>query len=548
MKIGEAIQAFNRSTEEEERILRSVINEMGKPAEIYSVYSPTCENESIWVKAQKILKVTGFRPGKAKALILSRVKTGIKNKNTKLISIFWMLYFNCVVTYLRKEHPNLNQLLLERDLESDPDSTVKIISAIKNVAILYEVTDSQIEDIYECYWFDRVDDFRSLLKQSKFDVGLVKELILASEKKQLKAVSNLEKKLKSVGISTKLQEEISSLRKSVSDVTSKIDHLKEDFELESTKIEKSFVEIVDVRISNLEKKQINSLDSEKKKKIEAKISENQESINRLNNKIEKLTAEKEKKKLVRKISFVNDPTAFSLDVRHLLNEDKFTVEHAHIIKDIIVSNGAFYLNSEDFFFSTCSKLINEGRVKEIVLTPSRLEFTDDELGLLLDYEAIYLKNISSGFIEGAVLPLVIKSNSIVDNNFPKVFLEYDQNINPSIEALIRKSTLDLSIEAISKLAAIDIENGISGDQRPEISDITRYYSEVHKVLNNTGIYLEREVYERLISLGQLLTKYIHEDSALPLALRIVAIPYIESRFGKTKSQVTLELINGIISG
>jgi len=120
LKIGEAIKAFDRSSEEEDRILKSVIHGVGKAAEVYSVYSPGCDDDLIWKKAQKILNITGFRPGKARGIILSRVDKGIKSNNPKSTLIFWMIYFNCVVTYLRKEHPNLNQLLLERDLESDP--------------------------------------------------------------------------------------------------------------------------------------------------------------------------------------------------------------------------------------------------------------------------------------------------------------------------------------------------------------------------------------------------------------------------------------------
>jgi len=270
-------------------------------------------------------------------------------------------------------------------------------------------------------------------------------------------------------------------------------------------------------------------------------------IDNLNKKIETLTAEKEKKRLVRKKLFVNDISSFSKNVKHIINNDKFNVFHSEVLKDTIILNGAFYIDSEKMFSSICSHLIREGRVKEIVITPSKLEFTNEEFEQFLDYEAIYLKNISAGFIEGTVIPLIIKSNSIVDANFPKVFVEYDGDINSSMEALIRKSSLDLSIETIIALTAIDSDKEGSRNEQSENFEISSYYSDVQKILNNTGVYLDREVYERLVNLGHIFVKHMNENSALPLALKIVVIPYVDSVYGKTKSQVALELINGTFS-
>lgn len=546
MKIGEAIQAVRRSELETKRILSSVIEGIGKPAEIYSRYSPSHENDRVWAIAQKKMKITGFRPGKAKAVILPRVQKGIMEGNSRAIEVFWMIYFNCVVAFLRKEHANLNQLLLDRDLESDPDSTEQLLTAIKNVSVLYDVSDSQIEDLYEAYWFERIEGFKGITSQGDIDLDIVKELINKSEIKQKETLALLQKELKKAGPTSNTTLEIDNLKNEISMTANKLEVLKEGFDLEAAKIERSFAELIEGRISELERKQISNNDQVKKEQIENRVALNQENIDRLNKKIQTLTIEKERKKSSKNRSVVSNAADLTKRLNKLSEVNSFSVEHSLLLRDLLNAQGAFYIESDDVFSTICYELINENRVKEIVLSPSKYEFSEEEYEDFLSYDAIYLKNISSAFIEGTVLPVLIKSNSVINKDFPKVFVEFDSELNSVLESQIRKNSMDLTLDVLDQINELEVMKAPGSDHERR-NQISSYYIDVHKVLLNYNMYLDRQIYERMIKVGQVVSEYSTDEITFNFSLMVVLIPYVHSNYGELKAQVVVELLNGFIA-
>ena len=238
MKIGTALQTLERSEKEGHRILNAVIEKEGKPFEIYSSFSVRCDNAKLWSKAQKVLNITGFRPGKAKSIILPRIYQQIKIGNTHAISIFWMLYKQCIVDYLNKESPNLNQLLLQREYEGDPESSKSLLKAIKDSSELYEVSNSQIEDLYEGFWFERVEDLANILSSTRINLSLVKELIHRSERSYSLNIESLRKEITDLKSRYELTANVEELTRKISSINSRVDILQKDFDLEAAKFEK----------------------------------------------------------------------------------------------------------------------------------------------------------------------------------------------------------------------------------------------------------------------------------------------------------------------
>ena len=181
MKIGDAIQTIERSEFERNRILNSISSGIGKPFEIFNTYSIRIRDQSLWASAHKRLQIKGFRPGKANDLVLSRVTRGIHDNDRKIEPIFWSLYIPSVVSYFNIEHSNLNKLLLEKDLEGDSNSTDSIVKEIMKYIASYDVVTDQIEELYELWWFERIDNLYKLFANQEVNITVVKEIISKSE-------------------------------------------------------------------------------------------------------------------------------------------------------------------------------------------------------------------------------------------------------------------------------------------------------------------------------------------------------------------------------
>lgn len=544
MKIGEAIQALERSDGESTRILSSVQKGIGKPAELFSSYAQTFDQHNVLVKAQRTLGITGFRPGKAKDLILARVINGLKTQNFQVLQVFWMIYRHCVIAFLHEEQANLNKLLLETDLDNDPDSTDYLLKSIKNAAPIYDVSDTEIEDFYEFYWFERTENLSHILSESDVTMDVVEALIKKSEIGQKKQLDSLSHKLIRDEPSTETIMKIDRVKSELSSTKESIRELRADFDLESAKFEKNFVELIERRITDLEATLASSDDQEKQKQLENTVAKNQESIDRLNNRIKVLTDERKRKESKKQHPFASNPDGLIERLKYLPEARGMSTNQNALLRKILDDTNSFYVDSNIIFSIICGDLIKEGRVKEVVLTPSVLDFNNDEYEEFCSYDVLYLRNLSSTYLDGTVLPLLIKSNSEVETTFPKVFLEKDPALSPSFEARILHHSVYLSFELISQITSMALaKKQVTSTENNQI--LSSMYSDAAKMLSNHGIALDRLVYDSAIKIGFITSNYCSVDEAYDFSFRAIIIPCVTNVYGINKAQVVIELFNDL---
>ncbi len=544
MKIGQAITDLDKPEEEQARIMKSVVSGVGRPSDIYSQYSPLIEEHSFWRFAQRALRITGFRPGKAKKQVLISIQNGIKNNNIQATNVFWETYLNSVITYLRKEHPNLDKLLLEQEFEADPDSSNDLIQSVKLAAPIYDVTNTQIEEFYEIYWFTRLKNLDDILKSKSVSFEVVEALISKSERTQLKRISELKAGLNKLELNK--NPSLKRIRGELVKLERKIDHIKEDLSLDVTKLEKQFLETIEYRVAELEKQNARDIESEDKRSLENIVTQNQENIDRLNKKLIQLSQEKKKRKHKNRSNFIANAREFICNIQGIYGLKDLNEKHVAVLNELLRFQGAYYVESDSIMSSFCQEQLKEKQVNELVLTPSKVEFTAHELQDFSNYDVLYLKNVSACFIEGVVIPLLLKSNSVVKNDFPKVFVETDSKLNSNIELEIRTHAIDLSYTYLKELGTVSCESELNQNSNHCDSLESKVdIEELIKLFETAGVYLEYSVLNRLKHYTDILSKYTEQSELLSIALKMVAIPYIESRYGKNKVLVILELVNGL---
>jgi len=548
MKIGEAIQSLDRSEDEKVRIVKSIIDGIGKPSEVYGLYASASTNESLWKKAQNILRITGFRPGKAKNIILSRVDSGIRVNNHQAIKVFWMIYHECIVSYFRNENPGFNQLLLNRDVDGNSDSTEAIFNAISKYSSLYDVTTYQMEVLYELWWFHRVSDTGELFSPDDVGLDVVKELLANNDSKNQKAIKKLGRKievlessLSSINRDDDASSEILKLRRD-------LDLLKEDIKLESVRLEKGIFKQVNKRFVNLEKMVSSGINEADKKELEEKVVKNIENIDGLNKKIEGLEKKREERKADRCASIVRSETNLVSRLGRFFDVSHNSAKSSLLLKNVLNMQGAFYVSSESLFKAVCGEPLKRKAVKEIVFSPSFYLFSEEDISDFYNYEVLYLRNISSTFIEATVLPLLIKANSSIDSDFPKVFVDFDGSINSSTEALIRKNSIDLNSELIIEVLSLDyLKNPKIEVDLISVDEILSTHKDFNKFLKNLDVNLDSVIFERFVKNENIFKQYLSVESAIYLSFKFLVKPYIRSAYGETKCQVIEELLNGFIA-
>ncbi len=549
MKIGDAIQTIRRSEGERERIKNSIINGIGKPFEIFNTYSVSIRDQPVWLNAHKRLKVKGFRPGKANNLIVSRVTQGIHDNDKKVEPVFWSLYISSVVDYLNKEHSNLNRLLLEKEIEGDSNSTDNIVKEIMKYIALYEVETDEIEELYELWWFERTEKLYELFSHQVLSVSVVKEIVSKSEKQRLKELENLNKKVDKLELALDKQDSKHGLEKDLKKMGLRLDDLRSDFELESARFEKKYLESLDGKIAEIEGKIDKEKDADSgdiNPELKTKISENEKNINSLNYKIEKLIAvKKEKEKSInRDGKLFKSSKTLRENVSKLFENHNFDEVHAELLRLILNTFNCFYVESDIFFRAIVQEVLQASGVREIIATPSLIDISPELFLEVEENDLIYVKNINSCFIDGFAIPLLLKSSSLIDKNFPKVFILHDSEVNSAALSKIKRHTLEISSEWLLSLRDIEILSPIGNIDLSEIEEISESHKEFQRIFSNIGIEIDRQVFENFVRLSQVLKPFVGEEQSIYHSAGVAVFQYVRCCYGETKSQVAIDLIKG----
>lgn len=547
MKIGDAIQALTRSELESERFLESIREGRGRPFEVYTTHAINIKEIDIWKFALRRMKISGFRPGKGNSLVVDRVRDGVCNNDPVSKNVFLELYANSVVYWLQKEHPNLNRLLLEREIEGSSNSTDNIVKEILKYAALYEVESEQIEELYELWWFERTENLSDLFSNQELSFPIVKEIISKSAKKQTDKIDDVSKKVDSLELEIEkrnnyleLEEELKTLRGAFVD-------LRNDFDLEVARFQKNQFESVGDRLRGIEekldkKKNEGSLETEAH--IKRRVGANAEKINSLDRKIDDLLEEKKKKgkSKKRKETVFNSSKSIKINVSRLIEGHNLDESHADLLRLVLNSFGCFYVHSDFFFRAIAQEILQDGGAKEIISVPSMVDVSQ-ELSIELEgYDLIYLKNIASCFVDGFAIPLLTKSGSQIDVNSPKIFVLHDDELNSTYLPKIKKHTVEISADWLMLLRDIEVLSPVEGSNSSEIEEISENHKEFRMIFRNSGIEVDQQVFETFVRLSHILKPFVGEEQSIHLSAEATVFEYVRCQYGEMKSQVPIDLI------
>ncbi len=177
-RIGDVVSDIEFSVEEKYRISESFRTCTGAPYAILTKHCADIRDQDFWHATHKILKINGYRPGKAKDQILKKCLDSVNNQDSRENVILWRLYRRCVVHHMNTDLEKLNSLLSSEEFgENLPSSTESIFKEIVRLASLYGVPPGDIRTFYEIWGFPRISDFDNLLSTPTNDLEIVKRLI-----------------------------------------------------------------------------------------------------------------------------------------------------------------------------------------------------------------------------------------------------------------------------------------------------------------------------------------------------------------------------------
>ncbi len=457
---------------------------------------------------------------------------------------------------MNNEHVELNNILLERDMEGNPNSTEDIFNSIVKYTSLYGVDTNDLRDFYNFWWFDRHEDLNSIIENNEINMEVIKELVSSSEIKLSKIIG-------------KLSDEVSELKDLISeskeDYQSKINKTKDDLnklresvDEEKVKLENTISNTLSGKITDIEAKIKETVSTETvvekvvddglKEKIEA----NRISINKINNSFIELKSSFED--MHKPIVSQNGKTK-----NRLIEVDKIfkrlqlffkqadkSFSSATTIGSVINSFGAFYVESESVIDLLFKEFATEGATREIVVDPTFVSIESLKEIKFDELDMIVFKNISAGFIEGYLIPILIQGNSSL-SSFPKVVVLQDEKIDERINSEILKHTLYLSIEFLQGVMSAeplnkDVKDLIDINSRSAISE---EHDDLLKILENSGVKIPNEVSDKLALISEIMKKYLKDAEILSLSTSAVVYPYMRKKYGSVKSETVTEVLKGI---
>lgn len=152
------------SAEEHERIA-SLASSDGKPAQIIRRYLLRADAyKNTFVKRERI---AGCRPGTPhyNTQAIKRLIEHLGEPSTRQYRFYWQLYRDCVVSFLKKEMPALDRLLVEVACPEGATNDIEMVRALCANATDYGVTADHLATFYEIWGTPRIPDFPTLLPQ-----------------------------------------------------------------------------------------------------------------------------------------------------------------------------------------------------------------------------------------------------------------------------------------------------------------------------------------------------------------------------------------------
>lgn len=213
MKIGKLIQGLECPEVEKIRIRTSITEGIGLPSQIFGKYVSKIDDDKVWRVANNAHGIKGFRQNKYNPFVIDKIKENIGKGLYKHDSIFWNLYGNCVVTWLKKEKSKLNNFFLSHTHEEDKNDSENLIKSIAENRISYDFSQIDILDFYDAYWFKRIEDIEELIRHHEINETSINFLA----KRLFDACSH------------PLNDDIKNNNKLTSDLTKKLNALDDDF-------------------------------------------------------------------------------------------------------------------------------------------------------------------------------------------------------------------------------------------------------------------------------------------------------------------------------
>ena len=161
--LGSLVTHFPLSEVEKSRI-NQLISDKGLPREIIVKY---CSQAKLFRDEFVKVSIPGFRPVKGqKSLSPQTLKAFcdfLKNPRDRAHSLCWHIYRQCVTNFVQTELSALQLLLTDCNYVDEKVSSHDILQEICNNAFEFGVNEEDIAKLYECVWFERIDDLAELL-------------------------------------------------------------------------------------------------------------------------------------------------------------------------------------------------------------------------------------------------------------------------------------------------------------------------------------------------------------------------------------------------
>jgi hypothetical protein len=534
MEIGRAIYFLEKSKNEIERIKNSILQGEGVPFQVFDKYAAihrdTKENP-YWKKTYKLLRISGFRAGKANQHVISVILKGVRDKNEKCEMAFWKLYRNCVIDMLNKEFDSLNNLMLNRKIDGEANSTEGILKTIKKYADLHEVKNEDIRWLYQAWWFERIDNVDEILNLNEISIDVVIELIKESQRRQSKIndsiVSRLEELEKKVNEGL-INIELSKFKEKQINKNKELQH--QIFTVDS-KIETKFASMFDGRIEGLKRRLEEGIEnvkdsSENEFKIdEKKLSRFTESIMK---RIESLEADLESVHAVNKVkveSVSNDDVNIKFNGTKC---DKIINKIVHCFDNFLVSD-----------ISILRKIEKESRKVngcDFVGEPSVLKLADVEEKIPKDANLIAMKSISGCFIEGAIIPYLAKNRDTVEGRRKKIFIELDETVKNKQQCDLRVNAVALDVDLIQKSLKL-----FDHAQMEEINLLDEFKNLI-QLITNQNIHIPQAIQDQFKTIMNLLVEEIGGMLTLSVGAKMLILPFVKAKYGDSKALVLSELL------
>ncbi len=161
--LGSLVTHFPIGDDEKSRI-NERIAEKGLPRQIIVQY---CAQTSLFREEFVKVRIPGFRPVRGqKSLNPATLKAFcdfLRNPRDPAHPLCWHIYRECVIAFVQKDLERLQRLLSDCNYIGEKVSSRELLQEICLNASEFGVKEEDVEKLYECVWFERIDDFADLL-------------------------------------------------------------------------------------------------------------------------------------------------------------------------------------------------------------------------------------------------------------------------------------------------------------------------------------------------------------------------------------------------